>query len=553
MSLQSARFDAALNNMSQGLCMADAEQRVIVCNNQYFDLFELSAERVKPGTPIHDLLDHGPSERSKGLLSAVLTGQQPLIKSGRKGSYSQDIADLTIAISHQPMPGGGWVATYADISERRRAEARIFHMAHHDALTDLPNRLLLHERMQQGFLRCYSNGTSFSLLCLDLDGFKSVNDTLGHPAGDELLRIVAERLRECVRETDLVARLGGDEFAILHTAPHASRDFDRFVRRVLETIEAPYDINGHQVVIGTSIGVAIAPRDGSDADQLFKNADLALYRAKADGRGTYRFFEQEMDIALQGRRALELDLRKALAAGEFELWYQPIVSLATKEVTGCEALLRWQHPERGMVSPADFIPLAEEIGLIVPIGEWVLRQACLQAASWAGNLRIAINLSPLQLKSRYLVQTVLVALSNSGLSPSRLELEITETVLLQDNENTLSRLHDLRHHGIRIALDDFGTGYSSLSYLRSFPFDKIKVDQSFVRDVVNRPDCMAIVESIANLGRNLGMTTTAEGIETEQQLSVLRDAGFLEGQGYYFSAPRSSPDLCMPSTRSEAA
>jgi diguanylate cyclase (GGDEF)-like protein len=545
LSTQNERFNAALNNMSQGLCMADADQRLIVCNNRYRDLFGLAPEVAPPGTAMSELFGHISAAHSgEFLLGAVLAQQQPLIQQRKADTYFQGLPDgRTFAVSHQPTSEGGWVATYEDISERRRAEARIAHMAHHDALTDLPNRVLLRERMEDAFARLRRFGETATIFCLDLDGFKSVNDTLGHPVGDALLRMVGDRLRSCTRETDVVARLGGDEFAILQIGSEEPRSADVLAGRILEAISAPYVIDGHHVIVGTSIGIAIAPRDGSTPDQLLKNADMALYRAKAAGRGIHRYFEPEMDVELQVRRALELDLRKALAAGEFELFYQPIISLGTNEATCCEALLRWHHPERGLVPPDEFISIAEEIGLIVPIGDWVLRQACMQAASWPRGLKVAVNLSAMQLKNRNLVQTVMLALANSGLPASRLELEITETVFLQDNELTLSILHDLRSLGVRIAMDDFGTGYSSLSYLRSFPFDKIKLDRSFVQDLPNRVDCIAIVQSIATLGRNLGMTTTAEGVETADELSMLREAGFAEGQGYFFARPQPASAL----------
>ena len=542
---QNERFDAALNNMSQGLCMMDAEQRLIVCNQRYLELFGLSSEVAKPGTTMEEMLARlsGVDARNDALC-AVVAEQQPLIRGGKSASFFHELVDgRTFAVSHQPTEEGGWVATYEDVSERRRAEARIAHMAHHDALTDLPNRVLFRERIEHALARARRFGESFAVLCLDLDRFKGVNDTLGHPVGDMLLKIVAERLRSCVRETDIVARMGGDEFAILLLGNENSRSTDHLAQRILELLCRPYDLEGQHVVIGTSIGIAIAPHDGESADQLIKNADMALYRAKAAGRGTHRFFEAGMDAELQTRRLLELDLRKALDAGEFEVYYQPLVKLETGAVTGYEALLRWHHPERGFVPPMEFIPIAEEIGLIVPIGEWVLRQACTQAASWEQPLKIAVNLSPLQLKSRGILQTVILALGHSGLAATRLELEITESIFLDNNELTLSILHDLRGLGVRIAMDDFGTGYSSLSYLRSFPFDKIKLDKSFVDDVAKRADSAAIAHSIAMLGESLGMTTTAEGIETEDQRASLREAGFVEGQGYLFGRPQPAKNL----------
>ncbi len=538
--IQNRRFDAALNNMSQGLCMFDASQRLIVCNEQYCELFDLPPDAAQPGTPLRDLIARTFAPGSAdSTLGSVLAQQQVLIQERRPASYFQELPDgRTIAVSHQPMAEGGWVATYGDISERRRAEARIAHMAHYDALTDLPNRVLLRERIGEA---CASESSNVAVLSLDLDRFKAVNDTLGHSIGDALLTVVAKRISGCVREGDAVARLGGDEFVVMQR--DGADDADAMARRIIEHVGAPYEISGHNVVIGTSVGIAIAPKDGTTPDELLKNADLALYRAKTDGRATYRFFEPGMDAELQGRRLLELDLRKALGAGEFELHYQPVVDLASGAITGCEALLRWRHPARGMVPPATFIGIAEDIGLIVPIGEWVLRQACTQAARWPAAIKVAVNLSPLQLVSRDLLHTVVLALANSGLSATRLELEITESVFLQDNENTLAILNELRGLGVGIAMDDFGTGYSSLSYLRSFPFDKIKLDQSFVRDLSDRSDCMAIVNSIASLGRDLGMVTTAEGIETEKQLEVLRTAGFTEGQGYHFWRPMPAAAL----------
>ena len=545
LSIQNERFDAALNNMSQGLCMVDAEQRLIICNDRYRDLFGLAPEVAPPGTPMSELFGRiSAADSDQFMLGVVLADQKPLIQQRKAATYLQEVPDgRTFAVSHQPTSEGGWVATYEDISERRRAEARIAHMAHHDALTDLPNRVLLRERMENAFARVRRFDETAAIFCLDLDGFKNVNDTLGHLIGDTLLRAVADRLRSFTRETDVVARLGGDEFAILQIGAGEPRSADLLAGRILELISAPYDLDGQQVVLGTSIGIAMAPRDGATPDQLLKNADMALYRAKAAGRGTYRYFEPEMDAELQARRLLEIDLRKALAAGEFELFYQPIINLQSNEVTCCEALLRWRHAERGLVPPDQFIRIAEEIGFINSIGDWVLRQACMQAASWTRPLAVAVNLSAMQLKSRNLVQSVMLALANSGLPASRLELEITETVFLQDNELTLSILHDLRSLGVRIAMDDFGTGYSSLSYLRSFPFDKIKLDRSFVRDLPNRADCIAIVQSIATLGRNLGMTTTAEGVETAEELTMLREAGFAEGQGYFFARPQPADAL----------
>jgi diguanylate cyclase (GGDEF)-like protein len=438
------------------------------------------------------------------------------------------------------MSNGGWVATHEDITERRASEARISHMALHDALTGLPNRLFYREQMEDR-LKHLGRDNKFSVLCLDLDHFKSVNDTLGHPFGDKLLRQVADRMRDCLRDGDTIARLGGDEFAVLQANMKDPNDAVMLSARLIEALSAPYDLDGHQVVVGASIGIAIAPTDANDPDTLLKSADMALYRAKADGRGNYRFFEAAMDAQLQARRVMELDLRKALGEGEFEVFYQPLVNVISGEITSFEALVRWNHPERGMIAPLDFIPLAEETGLIVPIGEWILREACNEAMKWPSDIRIAVNLSPAQFRVRSLTQMVMAALAYSGLAAHRLELEITESILLVDNDKTLATLHQLRALGVRISMDDFGTGYSSLSYLRSFPFDKIKIDRSFVHGVNASADSKAIIRAVTGLGASLGMTTTGEGVETLSEFEYLREQGCTEAQGYLFgkAAPAS--------------
>jgi diguanylate cyclase (GGDEF)-like protein len=428
--------------------------------------------------------------------------------------------------------------TVEDITERRQAEARIAHMAQHDALTGLPNRTLFRDRLAGALARA-QRGESSAVLCLDLDRFKVVNDTLGHPVGDALLKQVAARLQAELRDTDTVARFGGDEFAVLQTTGQQPGSASALARRLIEVLGTPYEVSGHQVVIGASIGIALISADSADPDELLKDADLALYRAKADGRAAWRFFEPEMDAHMQARRLLEMDLRRALKAGEFELNYQPLVNLHTGKLAGFEALLRWRHPERGLVPPADFVPLAEEIGLIVPIGKWVLQTACAEAASWPKALKLAVNLSAAQFQvSAALVQTVSDALSASGLAADQLELEITESIMLQDTEETLATLHRLRRLGVGISMDDFGTGYSSLSYLRLFPFTKLKIDRSFIQDLGETPgNCAAIVRAIISLSGSLGMVTTAEGVETTAQLNRLALEGCDQVQGYLFSKP----------------
>jgi diguanylate cyclase (GGDEF)-like protein len=543
--MQNERFDAALNNMSHGLCMVDADGRIIVFNARFADLFDLN-DAARPGVTLGDLI-RGPDAAqtpSTVALRQICARQEEFILGRRHAAFIQEEPDgQTFSVSHEPMTGGGWIATYEDITERRRAESQIAYMAHHDVLTDLANRVLFRERLDQSLAAAQRQRTTVAVLCLDLDRFKDVNDSLGHETGDVLLKAVADRLRSCIREEDLIARLGGDEFAVLQIAVHEPNDCASLASRIINAVSAPYEVNGQEIVIGTSVGIALAVEGAVAPDQLLKHADLALYRAKYDRRGTYRFFEPEMDAQLQARRLMEGDLRKALANREFTLAYQPQVNIRRHEVSGFEALLRWRHPERGMVSPAEFIPVAEDIGLISALGEWVIEQACLEAARWPRDLKVAVNLSPVQFRNRTLVETVRRALAQSGLCPSRLELEVTESVLLQDNEMTLTILHQLRELGVCIAMDDFGTGYSSLSYLRSFPFDKIKIDQSFVRELTSRADCLAIVQSITRLGSSLGMITTAEGVETEEQYRHLLAAGCTEVQGFYFGRPKPAEEL----------
>jgi len=536
---QNLRFDSALRHMSQGLAMFDRDGALIVSNDHFAQVYGIDPRRIAPGMPYTAIVEQLVAEGIFGdpAIDRIVDGSSALTKPGQPADSFVELADGRILyVSQRVMPEGGWVSTHEDITERQRAEAKIAYMAHHDALTGLPNRVLFKERLAAAAENA-DEGAWVAVLCLDLDNFKGVNDTLGHPLGDALLKLVAERLSASIDEPATVARQSGDEFAIVQPAIAHPDDAGALAQRLVEALAEPYVVDGHHVDIGVSIGIALAPTDGSDPDQLLKNADIALYRAKDDGRGTHRFFERAMDARLQARRALELDMRKALAEDQFALFYQAQVSLAENEVRGFEALIRWRHPARGLVSPDEFIPLAEKTGLIVPIGEWVLKNACAEAATWPDGIKVAVNLSPAQFRSRKLVPSVVGALASSGLAPSRLELEITESVLLQDNDDTLATLHQLRGLGVHISMDDFGTGYSSLSYLHSFPFDKIKIDRSFTRDLESKPDSAAIIRAVAGLGASLGMATTAEGVETPAQLEMVRSEGCTEVQGFVFSRP----------------
>ncbi len=533
---QLLRFETALSNMLQGLLMVDHTGHVLVVNRRFHELAGLPPDAVQLGMSYAELMELvitvGCIHHED--LTAIRRHREEMISGNARTTFVWELRDGRVfSVTHQPMEEG-WLTTYEDITEQRAAEATIAYLAQHDPLTDLPNRSLFHEKLEHA-MAFARRGRLLALHCLDIDHFKAINDTLGHPIGDGLLQAIARRLQDSLRDTDTVARLGGDEFAIVQTAIATPLDAIELAGRLSEQIEQPFDIDGHQIVIGTSIGIALAPQDSVDADQLLKCADLALYRAKSDGRGVYRLFQAEMDAAMQARRLLELDLRQALPGRQLELFYQPVIDVRARRIAGCEALLRWQHPARGLVPPSQFIPLAEETGMIIPIGAWVLHQACMAAAAWPETMKIAVNLSAAQFKSRNLVADVAAALHESGLHPDRLELEITETVMLQDTDAVLATLHQLRALGINIAMDDFGTGYSSLSYLRRFPFDRIKIDQSFVRELGKRSDCIAIVRAVTTLGNDLGMAITAEGVETRQQLDTLEQAGCTEMQGYLFS------------------
>jgi diguanylate cyclase (GGDEF)-like protein len=541
---QKTRLDSALNNMGEGLCMFDGDKRLVVCNDRYAKMYRLPPELLNAGTPHHEIIKHritngilkGPtSDHAANQLISVL-GALP---ADATSSRIDELADgRLICVTRQPMARGGWVATHLDVTEQRRSEAKITYMAQHDALTDLPNRLLLRERLEQALARTNRGGPGLAVLMLDLDRFKEVNDTLGHPAGDTLLQAVAARLRECVREAAFIARLGGDEFAVIECVANPATEATALAERIRMALCEPFDLGDNQVITATSIGIAIAPGDGNDSEKILKSADLALYSAKTGGGGTFRFFEPKLDQLMHARRNLERDLRNALVNGEFELHYQPFVDVKSGEIHGCEALLRWHHPERGLVMPADFIPLAEETGLIVPLGEWTLRTACVEAAKWPADLKIAINLSPAQFRSKKLVPVVIDALAASGLMPQRLELEVTETVIMHDSEAVFTALGQLHKIGVRIALDDFGTGYSSLSFLQKFPFDKIKIDRSFVNELSGEnEESRRIARAVVRFAVSLGKTTTAEGVETREQLDALRAEACVQMQGYYFSRP----------------
>ena len=541
---QHRRFDAALANMSQGLLMYDADGRLIVCNGRFLELYNVTAADFPLGTTHRDalerLLELGIYTKID-VESEVAKTEACLVAARMHSTYRHLTDGRTVLVTRQPMSGGGWVATFDDVTERRRTEERMTHLAHHDTLTGLPNRSMFRERLYLALEDAAA--TPLAIFSLDLDRFKAVNDTWGHPAGDWLLKSVAERLQRCLHnETDIVARFGGDEFVIIQFNFKGIAHAEKLAKRIVEVIAKPFRDKNRDMHVGISLGISVFPDDGSDADTLLKNADTALYRAKSEGRNLYRFFEPGMDAMVQARRALEVDLETALPRREFDLDFQPLMNIESGEIIGAEALMRWHSPARGTVAPDEFIPVAEETGLIVPLGEWALRTACAAAASWPAGVRIAVNVSAVQLKSGGFARSVISALAFSGVPANQLELEITETVLMDESETVLKTLRQLRELGIRIALDDFGTGYSSLGYLRRFPVDKIKIDRSFIHDLGNR-DTAAIVRTIIGLGAELGITVTAEGVETEAQLDFLRANDCVEAQGYLIGVPSKAADI----------
>ncbi|MEI9411067.1 putative bifunctional diguanylate cyclase/phosphodiesterase [Mesorhizobium salmacidum] len=541
---QHRRFDAALANMSQGLLMYDADGKMIVRNGRFLELYNVTAADFPLGTTHRDALERllELGIYTKIDVDSEVAKTEACRRAGKMHSTYRHLADgRTFLVVRQPMSGGGWVATFDDVTERRLAEERMTHLAHHDMLTGLPNRSMFRERLDLALEDVAA--TPLAIFSLDLDRFKAVNDTWGHPAGDWLLKSVAKRLQRCLRnDADMIARFGGDEFVVIQSDSVGIADAEKLAKRIVEAIAKPFRDKGRDMHVGVSLGIAVFPADGRDADTLLKNADTALYRAKNDGRNLYRFFEPGMDAVVQARRALEVDLEAALPRQEFDLDFQPIMNIASGEIIGAEALMRWHSPARGRVAPDDFIPVAEETGLIVPLGEWALRKACAVAASWPPGLRIAVNVSAVQLKSSGFARSVISALAFSGVPAGQLELEITETVLMDESKAVLKTLRQLRELGIRIALDDFGTGYSSLGYLRRFPVDKIKIDRSFIRDMGNR-DSAAIVRTIIGLGAELGIVVTAEGVETERQLDMLRDNGCVEAQGYLIGVPSKPAEI----------
>jgi diguanylate cyclase (GGDEF)-like protein len=544
---KSEELELTLDHMNQGIMMVDANSNVALMNRQLVKLLGLP-ERFLSGRPKFDDIVAYQRDSGEFSTSGAVVDPRVLINISRDAKPHKDAgSDIAVYERVRPngialevrtiaLPNGGVLRTFTDITERKRNADKIAHMAHHDALTGLANRVLLRDRMEGELARQRRGGEGFALLLIDLDRFKYVNDTLGHSSGDVLLRQVAERLQACVRDVDVVARLGGDEFAVMQSGASDRSAIATLARRIVDALSAPYTVEGMPATIGASIGIACSI-DTPDMEHLFHNADLALYRVKSEGRNGFRLFEAEMDEAAKERRQLEADLRLARDRGEFEIHYQPIVGLADGIPTGVEALLRWNHPVRGRLTPGDFMALAEEIGVMPSIDNWVIEAACREAARWPCGTTIAINLSPEKFQRGDIVSVVRTALEISSLAPHRLELEISERVLLQEEQSNLAKLRRLREIGVRLALDDFGVGHSSLSDLCAFRFDKIKIDRSFVSGMKDREDCAAIVAAIAGLGRSMGAATTAEGVETEEQAALVYAAGCTEAQGFLYSYP----------------
>jgi diguanylate cyclase (GGDEF)-like protein len=557
-SAKSRELELTFNHMNQGIMMVDGQGRIGFMNGQAARLLDLPEVFVAAQLRYADIIAHLKAGNDFGGPTGAV---DPQLLSYIENSDRQAVLPLyervrpngvVIEVRNEALPDGGFVRTITDVTQRHRSAAQISHLARHDVLTNLANRRLFQEHLEQARL-AHAQGACFAILSIDLDRFKPVNDTLGHPIGDKLLQAVARRLSSTVRDSDVVARMGGDEFCIIQRHIGRQDQAGSLARRLIKALAKPFEIDSHMIEIGGSVGIAFAGETdagagGARSDDIVKAADLALYSAKTNGRGTYRFFEPEMHATVQKRQALELDLRQALNNGQFCLFYQPIQDFSSGTVTGFEALLRWRHPERGLVPPGDFIPVAEEMGLIVPIGAWVLDTATMEASRWPHHVRVSVNLSAVQFRNPGLIVAVRNALTRSGLEPSRLELEITESTLMVKDQSTLEQLHELRAIGVHISMDDFGTGYSSLSYLLSFPFDKIKIDRAFIAELSpaetdGRKGSAAIIRATTDLANSLGITTTAEGIETQEQFDRLKDLGCTEAQGYLLSKPRPVEDI----------
>ncbi len=549
LELKSRELEVTLDYMSQGIIMTDADDNVRVTNRQAVTLLS-PPESFRFDRPTTKGLVPDPAKPGGDSLALRLL--DPGIDEPRKpGAGSMDVQvyqrtlpdEVVLEIHSAQLQEGGTVRTISDITERKRAEQEIERIAHHDALTGLANRPLLNNRIDQAFGRMQRYEENFAILCVDLDRFKTINDTFGHQAGDVILRQVTDRLLSCTREVDTVARTGGDEFVVLQANVGRPEDVTPMAERILDAMTTPCDINGNPVVIGASIGIALAPSDGASAEELLGHADLALYRSKSNGRNDFRFFDAEIGESAAKRVKLDLELREALARDQFELWYQPWINIVSGRIAGCEALLRWRHPIRGLIGPMEFIPTAEETGLIGPLGDWVLRRACRDACGWPRQIKLAVNLSAAQFIGGKLAESVLDALAESGFEAERLEIEITETLIIDDYEGPREALRRMREHGVSVALDDFGTGYSSLTHLRQLLIDRIKIDKSFVAEIATREDCAAIVSAVISLGNTLGVAITAEGVETHDQLVILRAAGCTEAQGYLFSRPKPAAEI----------
>ncbi len=542
--------EAVVEGLSQGFVLYDSEDRLVLRNSHFLELYPALKDVAVPGAKYEDILRAEVTNVSDDQMQTAEPSAELCMRLERhcepRSMFECQIGDNRwLLINEHRTRDGGTVVLYTDITELKQREREIQFLADHDTLTGLRNRTSFQRRAKDAIISARKRGTIAAILCLDLDHFKNVNDSLGHTAGDEFLKCVAKRLSECFRDVDTVARFGGDEFGVIFVDAKSPETVTTLASRLLEMISHPVDFNGQQLVSTVSIGIALSTMDGETEDKLINNADLALYRAKAEGRDTFRFFEEHMDARAQARRSLEIDLRQAVARNQLELHYQPQIDIFTDQIVGFESLIRWRHPERGLIPPLDFIPLAEETGIIGRIGEWVLRQACSDALSWPNSIKVAVNLSPAQFKNRNIAQAVAQALKDTGLGPHRLELEITESVLLHDVEENLATLRTLKGLGIRISMDDFGTGYSCLGSLRSFPFDKIKIDRSFVSDLEHNSDAAAIIHAVLGLGHSLGMATCAEGVETKEQLAFLRSEGCTEVQGYYYSKPKPAAEIAL--------